>query len=258
MKKVLYLILMALLAAVLVYSLREIIGVTSEYQAGADSYEELEDFVVMPATRPTIPKHEEEAEEETTAEEPEILWPEVDFASLSAINDDVVGWIYVPGTNINYPIVQGSDNDYYLTHLFNGKKNSSGSIFLDYGAEGDFTSTNSVLHGHHMKNGSMFADVCDYKAQSFYEGHPTGMLLTPDGNYEIRFFSGYVCNTGEDAWNAYFAGDDYSSWLDRRIRKSYFYSPVVPTAQDRVITLSTCSYEYDDARFVLHGVLVSA
>ena len=257
MKKVLCLLLMILLVGVLVYSLRQIVDITTEYQAGSDSYEELEDFVVMPPTRPVAEEtNDPEDPTEAETEEPEILWPEVDFDALSQVNADVVAWIYVPGTNINYPVVQGSDNDYYLTHLFSGKRNSAGCIFLDCDGAGDFSDMNNVIHGHHMKNGSMFADVCDYKTQSFYEEHSTGMLLTPGGNYEIRFFSGYVCNTESDAWDTAFSDAGYSQWLDHRIRKSYFYSKVVPTAADRIITLSTCSYEYDDARYVLHGVLV--
>ena len=263
MKKAVFVLLVTVLLGVMGFSLWQILDITTEYQGGTDSYNELEQFVVIPETKPAkqepIVEHQGAEEDETqTPTEPEILWPEVDFAALSQVNDDVVGWIYVPGTAINYPVVQGVDNDYYLNHLFNGKRNSSGCIFMDFGAEEDFTSMNSVLHGHHMKNGSMFAAVCKYKDQNFYDEHSTGMLLTPDGNYEIRFFAGYVCSTDSDAWDIGFYEEDYAAWLDKRMRKSYFESGVIPTTGDRVITLSTCSYEYEEARFVVHGVLVPA
>ena len=262
MRKGIYILLMVLLAAVLLYSVIQILNITTEYRAGEDSYEELEEFFVLPETLPPEALSTEYSGEGETvpadSTEPPLVWPEVDFESLAQINSDVVAWIYVPDTKINYPVVQGKDNEYYLNHLFTKKVNSSGSIFLDCGAEGDFSDRNSVLHGHHMKNGSMFAGICNYKDASFYEDHPTGMLLTPHGNYEIRFFSGYVCGNDADAWQAGFTDGEYAEWLDQCIRRSYFEADVAPSIEDRIITLSTCSYEYNNARFVLHGVLVRA
>ena len=113
---------------------------------------------------------------------------------------------------------------------------------------------NSVLHGHHMKNGSMFAGICKYKDQSYFDEHPTAMLLTPGGRYEVKFFSGYVCEISSDAWDY----DFDESWIDKRIRSSCFDADVIPTTEDKILTLSTCSYEFTDARFVLHGVLIKA
>ena len=251
MKKFICILLILVLLGVLGYCVWQIVGITDEYQAGVEVYEELEQFVVMPETVPV----ETTADEETVEVETEpaaIQWPEVDFEALSQVNGDIVGWLYIPGTVINYPVVQGADNEYYLKHLFNGKTNSSGCIYLDCGAEGDFASMNSVLHGHHMKNGSMFAGICKYKDQSYFDEHPTAMLLTPDGNYQVEFFSGYVCEVTADAWDY----DFDESWLDKRIRSSYFDAEVTPTMDDRILTLSTCSYEFKDARFVLHGILV--
>ena len=253
MKKFICILLILALLAVLGYCLWQIVGITDEYQAGEQAYEELEQYIVMPETVPVETTDTEETVEAETAPV-QIQWPEVDFEALAQVNGDIVGWLYVPGTVINYPVVQGADNEYYLKHLFNGKTNSSGCIYLDCGAEGDFTSMNSVLHGHHMKNGSMFAGICKYKDQSYFDEHPTAMLLTPDGNYQVEFFSGYVCEVTADAWDY----DVDEAWLDKRIRSSYFDAEVTPTMDDRILTLSTCSYEWEDARFVLHGVLVSA
>ena len=271
MKKVICILLLIVLLSVLGFSVWQILDITTEYEAGSDSYEVLDQYVDMPqlevwedepreetkATGDGDTPTEQAAPEETTAAVKKApTWPKVDFDGLSQVNDDIVAWLYVPGTVINYPIVQTGDNDYYLNHLFNGKVNSSGCIFLDYSAAGDFTSMNSVLHGHHMRNGTMFAAVCKYKNPSFYRSHPTAMLVTPEGNYEVRFFSGYVCDTESDAWNYSFSDGDYDTWLKKRLKLSCFKSGVTPSAEDRVLTLSTCSYEFDDARFVLHGILV--
>ena len=253
MKKFICILLILVLLGVLGYCVWQIVGITDEYQAGAEVYEELEQYVVMPETVPVETTADEETIEAET-ESVEIQWPQVDFDALAQVNSDIVGWLYIPGTVINYPVVQGADNEYYLKHLFDGKYNSSGCIYLDCGAEGDFTSMNSVLHGHHMKNGSMFAGICKYKEQRYFNEHPTAMLLTPEGNYLVQFFAGYVCDVAADVWDY----DFDEAWLEERIRLSYFDADVTPTTEDHILTLSTCSYEWEDARFVLHGILVKA
>ena len=108
----------------------------------------------------------------------------------------------------------------------------------------------------HMKNGLMFNQVTKYKDQSFYDQHPTGLLLTPDGNYRIEFVAGYVTNLNDDAWKIEFESDEeFSLWLEDAIARSTFIGTVQPTPQARVVTLSTCTYEYNDARYVLVGIL---
>ena len=182
--------------------------------------------------------------------------PQVDFESLRKLNGNVVGWIYGPGTKINYPVVQGEDNDYYLNHMFDGKENKCGSIFMDSLNEADFSNTNSIIHGHHMRNGSMFADLTGYSSQDYYDTHPILWLTTPDKSYKVELFAGFVTDPDSDVWQIEFAGrEEYRSWLDRMMERSAFQSDVKPGEDDRILTLATCSYEHSDARFVALGIL---
>ena len=269
MKKQIWNILPLLLAAVFLFSAWQVVKLALEYRGGTESYDALQQYIstgvpelpqsskeTEPEQKPEDPT-QESAQEMTEAAPAESSLPiQVDFEALQQVNPDIVGWIYIEGTQINYPVVQGDDNSYYLTHLFDGSYNRSGCIFMDAECFSDFSGQNNILHGHHMKNGSMFAGIRKYRTQSYYDEHPVGILLTPEGSYQVEFFSGYVVSTSDDAWDKFFSDEEFEAWLNKLQKKSRFESDVVPGVNDRILTLSTCSYEYDNARFVLHGVLV--
>lgn len=251
-KNVLCTAIVLISAAVTVYAAHRIYQEHSEYREGADSYSVLENYIKEPQTEPMS---EESKSEQDAMSENAITWPVVDFAALESINSDCVAWIRIDGTAIDYPVVQGNDNSFYLKHLFDGEWNGAGCIFLDSRVEPDLSDRHSVLYGHHMKNGTMFSDIAKYKDQAFYENHTTGMILTPTENYRIEFFAGYVAGADDEtAWKVTFATEnEYADWLNETGDRSWFKSEVIPTAEDRVITLSTCSYEFNNARFVLIG-----
>lgn len=243
-----------------------------EYKTSEETYDSLSQYIQLAEPPPMAteqtgpPGQTSEISEPVTTETLPIesvptddtVWPVVDFESLQAINPDVVAWIYLEGTVINYPVVLGSDNSEYLYKLVDGTTNSAGSIFMDYRNQPDFSNRNTILYGHHMKNKTMFGPITNYKDQAFYEEHPTCLILTPEGNYKLEFIAGLVANLNGDAWKLEFASDEeYGAWLEKSMASSTFESSVIPTPQDRVVTLSTCSYEYDDARYVLMGILVS-
>lgn len=185
--------------------------------------------------------------------EPPVIWPEVDFDHLRSINPDVVGWIYIEGTHINYPIVQAKDNKHYLKRMFDGKRNPAGCIFLDYRCEADFSGLHSILYGHHMKDDSMFADLVLYKEQSFYDSHPVALLITPTHKYKIALFSSYVAGNHDDSWQLDFGQQEFESWLRSKIKRSSFEAVSLPDGDENILTLSTCTYDYDGAKYILHG-----
>lgn len=265
MKRVLRTLFIVLCLGVMIFSGIQICRELLVYHEGDESYQELETYIVIPEAPVQTPAAEttetpSDAPVTDRTPEPEktdgILWPEVDFAALAEINPDVVGWIYCEGTVISYPVVQGTDNDYYLKHMFDGTVHKSGCPFLDAGNHSDFSDTHSVIYGHYLKSGSMFQSLSNYKKQAYYDEHPTLLLLTPDQNYVIRLFAGYVCPGDGDAWQLSFRSDEeLEKWLQTACRKSTFASGITPTATDRIITLSTCSYEFEDARYVVLGIL---
>ena len=231
--------------------------ISSEYRKGEDSYEEISRMVSIPpkTAAPQPSAAAEPAETAVPAEEDTTIWPEVDFAALREVNPDIVAWIYIEGTEINYPVVQGEDNSYYLYHLFTGEWNGAGCVFLDFQNDAGFADRHSILYGHHMKNGTMFSTLDKYKQQDFVDEHPIGLLMTPDRNYKIEFFSGYVTAPQDDAWDVGFTESEFEVWLRDTMDRSCFTSEIIPDITDHILTLSTCSYEFNDARFVLVGVL---
>lgn len=250
MKKGLSFLLVLLLLGVFVYSGWNLLQISIEYRRGEQEYARLAGYIVVPETTaaPEAPIQEAQASQEE-------WWPQVDFAALQQLNPDVVGWIYLEGTDINYPIVQGFDNEVYLYHLVSGEYNSAGSIFLDAGASSAFLSRNHPVYGHHMKNGTMFADLVEYRSQEFYDAHPVAYLLTPEKNYKVYLFSAYTADALDDAWQIRFSDAEYACWLEEIQKKSCFSGDVTATTDDRIVTFSTCTYETDDARFVVHGIL---
>ena len=226
-----------------------------ERHESADSYSDLEEFISFPEIPP--PKDTDETVSTEFGEtKPVPAGPVVDFTELTSINGDCVAWIYIEDTAISYPVVQGSDNSYYLKHLFNGRWNSAGCIFLDSRVDSDISDQHSIIYGHHMKDGTMFSGLTKYKKQSYYEEHTAGLLITPDCTYRIEFFAGYVTSVEDSAWKVLFESDEeFEVWLKDAKARSWFTSLLSPAVTDRILTLSTCSYEFDNARYVLHGII---
>ena len=174
---------------------------------------------------------------------------------LIKINEDYKMWIEVPNTNIDYPVVQDEDNDFYLNHDFNKKESSSGAIFIDYKNNID-KDKNIVIYGHNMKNKSMFQNLMKFKDEEFWKENKE-IILTIDGKrYEYEIFSSYISNVKDvDLKINFKSKDEYLKYIDDIKKKSIFNRDIDVKSYDRIITLSTCSYEKDDARMIIHGKL---
>ena len=176
-RKIAFVLIFLFFAGMTVFSGYKVYSILAEYREGERTSEALQQYVVLEPTEVSAPP--EKIQEEHTAEtappelptEPPVLYPAVDFDGLHQTNADVIGWIYIEDTNINYPIVQGTDNKYYVDHMVDGTKNGAGSIFMDYRNALDFSDPNTVIYGHNMKNKTMFAHITEYKDPEFFEAH---------------------------------------------------------------------------------------
>ena len=179
----------------------------------------------------------------------------VDFNMLWEENKDIVAWIYCPDTPIHYPIVQSEDNSYYLRRLTDGTWNTAGTLFLDYRCNSAFTDFTSVVYGHNMNNDTMFGTLPEYRSQEYYEEHPVMYLLTPKASYRVDLFAGYVTSTDSEVYRLEYTEEEKISFLERSKALSDFSSSVETSPADSLLVLSTCSYEYENARYVLIGRL---
>ena len=251
--KILFIVLCVIFIGVFIYSGYTLISKLHEYKVAEDTYDSLSNQYVSSSPKPTVSM---DADKEEILD-PEVCPIEVDFDALKTQCEDIVGWIYCPDTVINYPIVQCDDNFYYLHRLINGNYNSSGSIFVECLCPKNFAAENTIIYGHHMNDGTMFAKLVEYTYQEYYDKHPTFYLLTPTRNYRVELFAGYVTEATSDTYQISFEDeDDYQIYLNSMIGQSKFKSNVEVSPKDRILTMSTCTYDYDDARFVVQGRLV--
>lgn len=194
--------------------------------------------------------------EKTAKVDPKQFTGVVDWKALKKVNPDVQGWLYQKGTVINYPVVQGTDNDTYLHMRFDKQWSGGGTLFVDCRMEKNFKGFNSIIYGHHMKDGSMFRSIRGYtKEDGYYDKHKTLELATPHGNYHLVVFSAFITKaTDEDTYKMTYDEAEKQAYIDRAWERSELpitRDSVDVTKNDRLVTLSTCAYDYEEARYIV-------
>lgn len=249
-------IALIVLTVILVLSVTQISLILKDREEAEDYYGELQDIAASDLI-PDVTPEPAGTDATTSSEEEKVPIPvSIDLAALQAQYPDVIGWLYCENTSINYPVAQGYDNNQYLRHLLNGSYNTAGTIFADYrnGAVG--SNHNFVIFGHNMKNDTMFGSLVKYKNQAYYDAHPIFYYFTVDHVYRIELIAGYVTSISSDAYKVNFESEDsFESYIGEAIKESTFKSNAEYTAGDRIVTLSTCSYEFTNARYVVIGIL---
>ena len=200
-------------------------------------------------------RNESREEAGKTAEETSIPIA-VDFDRLYEISQDAVAWLYCPGTQINNVIAQSDDNDYYLRRLLNGSDANCGTLFADCHNASDFSDEITLIYGHNMKNGTMFASLMNYRDPDYYEEHPVMYLYTPGKRYCLELIAGYTTDANDIVFEVPATVADREAILAHADKMSSFVSGVTAAPQNRLVILSTCSYAYDDARYVVIGRLI--
>ena len=177
--------------------------------------------------------------------------------SLKEINPDTVGWICVENTNINYPIVQAKDNEYYLHRDFNKEYSSLGSIFMDWKNNDTYIDRNTVIYGHNIKSGMMFADL-----KSIYNGSLGKEIYidiyTSTLNLRYKVYSSYMTDPEDYSINSGIVkADDEQKYINEILKRSTIKYNVVPDKEDKLLTLSTCD-STGKKRILVHASLVSS
>ena len=214
-----------------------------------------------PDTEPTEePVQEPETQEPPKQEKPTPPKPPVrlDFPSLKEASPDAVGWLEIPGTQISYPLVQGADNVKYLTTAFDGTRSRYGSLFLDFRNSPDFTDQNTLIYGHNLGNSAMFGRLLQYRHQDYYEKHPTFTIYTEQGELQYRIFSAYTADVASDTYRISFSEESFAAFLQEAQALSQILTNVTPGPQDSIVTLSTCTNNSDQERFVVYGCLTAS
>jgi sortase B len=205
-----------------------------------------------------VPSGHEPAEQpdDDYYEEYEGFIPIIDFDAFREDFPDAAAWLRIEGTVIDYPVVQGRDNDFYLSRLPDKTPNAMGSIFLDYRSSPDFTDANTLIYGHHMRAGDMFGSIKNYSRQSFFDEHPTGTIFTPERDYQILFFASYVLDSTREVPPMDFANEaEFNSFIREVKQRSAFRSGVEVVYGDRLVSLCTCEYSAAQNRQILVGKL---
>ncbi len=277
MSRKLRITLIILFSSLLVVSL-VFLGISYfDYKAGDDLYEEsrtqfvvelspqvthiIEEPKVTESPNPEDPGDLEESPEPEEIEEA-IVIPEpgilVDFEGLSEINPDIFGWIYIPETAVNYPLLVGVDNKKYLKTAYDLSYSRFGSIFLDKANNEDLSDPHTIIYGHNMGNGAMFNALTDYGNQAFLEEHPVVYILTPEGYRKYQIFSAHRTHVDDGVFVFEFnSSGDFQNLINLLKRKSWVSSDITPTTDDKILTLSTCTLSNQRTlRFVVHAVLI--
>lgn len=180
---------------------------------------------------------------------------DINWKKLMKINPETVGWIYLEDTIIDYPIVQGTDNDKYLSMKFDGEWGGCGTLFADCNTENAFEQFSTIVYGHHMKDGSMFNGLKKYKDPEYAKEHPRFELITPNEKYHLDVALFLNPRSDSDVYTPNVSDSNREHYLNYLKNSAEYSTDVDVDTDDKLVLLSTCAYEYEGARYVVVGKL---
>ncbi|MCM3714053.1 class B sortase [Alkalihalobacillus oceani] len=221
--------------------------VTDVYVEGKQNEVTLEEARQLYEPAPVLPAAAQS--EQKQVEEPR-------FEKLRRLNEDIIGWIQIDGTPVDYPLLQAADNETYLSLDYKGEKQRAGSIFVDYRNAAPLQERHTIIYGHHMRDGSMFAGLQKFVEPDFLKRHKMFTIETLTDSYQIEIFAVYRTTTDFYYLETDFHSDEaFLSFIEEIQARSLHQAEVDITADDKIVTLSTCDYVADpaDGRLVIHG-----
>lgn len=238
--------LQIVLAVVLAAAVAVVLWRQAEYAGGAADYDQAAELAGLnqpPAQPSAAPGESDPPEEPNTPEQDMAMLEELDLDALREVNGDVVGWIAIPGTQLSYPVLQGTDNQYYLNHTWQKQRNGVGAIFLDYRLDAGLTDFYTLIYGHRMHNGTMFGSLARYgDDKGYWKEHPSVYLTLEEGVKRYDVFAAFEASVQSHVYRRGFSErEDREAFIAWCLEQSVIDTGVRPTADGRIITLSTCT-----------------
>ena len=253
MSNLLLIFLILIFFGIFVFSAFMLYGIFTDYRTASNEYESLAEEMVISASESN--GGQGKAVVKNDAGDVYVSpYEQVDMEELRGMNPDTVGWIILPESRINYPIVKSKDNKEYLKTTFEGKKASSGAIFMEMYCEDDFSSRNTIIYGHNMKNGSMFRALNNMTDKEYFNEHRIFYMDTGNGFEEYEVISCYATvETDLSSWKISFEDkEEYEQWL-KDISKRCSFDCAAYNVEKNTVTLSTCRGKSGGpGRFIVH------
>lgn len=177
-----------------------------------------------------------------------------DLNELKAINSEVLGWIQIDGTNIDYPFAQATDNEKYIRQTIYGTANAAGSIFVDCNVQNPFYTENTIIYGHNQRNKQMFHDLVNYEEADYLQEHSVIMIYLENETRIYQIFSCYITQNVSITYDCNYSSEgEYQNYLDQITAWSLYDTGISVSTSDEIITLSTCTNDWEDRRFIVHA-----
>ena len=272
MKKTMRKVIIAVLVLVFLGSTSVAIYQYFQREEAEEAYSEAEELVSLPDLEQIQPIPQKpipeapvpEGSEPVEEEEPEPVYVDpyadalrdMDFAALREVNTEVLGWILIPYTKVSYPIVQGEDNSYYLKRTWRKTRSDVGAIFVECQNSGDLLDFNTIIYGHRMNNRSMFGTLDYYKKADYLAEHPVIYITDDRGSHRYEIFAMYETPVDSITYRIGLTEDiQKQAYINWCLEQSVQDTGIVPTVDDRILTLSTCTGRGHATRWVVHAVL---
>lgn len=234
MKKILFRILVLILGLVFLYSAYNLYKIFREYKSNEIIYNEISNIVKKDDTEISISNEE--------------------YIKLKSINDDYIFWLYIPNTNINYPVVKSENNEEYLYKNFKGEENRGGSIFLD--ANNSLEDDNIIIHGHNMKDKSMFGTLSNLLKSDYLKSNKKIYIYLENKVLEYEIFSSYITEGETFPYKTnFYTNNEFNDYVNLVMSKSFYELDYFEDGKRNIITLSTCTNAVGDERTIVNAKL---